>query len=237
MKQKIITSYETYFVANNQAPTIKELMESIEAKAEDFKKHFKNLGEVEREIWKTLVHTVIKNTQKECEDNSYSARETLLSYYYNLIEQLKPRQNYIDYSFCVQRYRNFDKAKARKVIFQDFKKQHIHFIQETLNAGFATEEFVNGKPFVQRLAQKSWYKTLLLIKVWSTDPSDEKQTTDQLIENIVHTNSDFLSNNVFNTSFSLIKFIASKVVPSYIKMAREKSSCSKKHNCNCCSSN
>lgn len=223
MKQKIITGYEAYFVANKKAPTVKELMESIKAKVEDFKDHFKNLAEVEREIWKKIVRKVIESTRKESKDNNYSARESLLSYYYNLIEQLKPRQSYVDYAFCVQRYRSLDKAQTRKTILQDFKKQHIDFIKETLEAGFATDEFVNGKPFVKRLAQKSWYKTLLLIKVWATDTSEEKQTTDQFIENVVHTNSDFLSNNVFNTSFSLIKFIASKVVPSYMKKCRDKS--------------
>ena len=201
-KEKISEAYGHFVQDRGKEPSIEQLIKEANCEESEFYAHFSNISSLRKGLWRHFADKTIERVQAEEVYSSYSAREKALSFFYTLIEVIKPFRYYVKYAF--KHHNNF---LTGPTFLGGFKQSYKAFSLELLAEGFETGELAS-RPFISdQYEGVLWKLAEFSLPFWVSDESEAYELTDTAIEKSVNVAFDFMAHGVFDSAFDFGKFI------------------------------
>lgn len=203
IKASILDAYQKHLLRYGKNPiSIFAFCEELEISEDDFYSHFRSFKNIENAIWKSFVSDTIYTLENDPEYEIYNAREKTLAFFYTFIEVLKQNR-----SFVLFRLENLNIVnKTLPFFLTDFFKAYADFMNGIIQEGIENQE-VESRPLVTTHYVQG-YKLLMgaVLKIWTSDQSEEYQTTDAAIEKLVNLSFDLLQKGPLDGMIDFVKF-------------------------------
>lgn len=214
LAQKIKESFIAYISAHDKKPkSVSEFVENEEFCEQEFHEQFTSFQTLESEIWGEMIEKTIEKVQSEDVYNEYSGREKMLSFYFTLIEVLKPHRSFVTFYFRMQNDHDQNGNCKKRLpfnrfsIFKMFREEYIDFTKDVLMEASDTGE-VLMRPFISdKYAELIWPQTYFIIKFWVEDKSADFENTDAAIEKSVNLSFDLMGKTPLDSAFDFGKFV------------------------------
>ncbi len=210
-KQQIIDAYIAFVGKNLRRPTsVYEFTSESGLNESEFRAQYdaKDFCEkLEQSAWLGFFEQALVKASSAAEYEGYSAREKILSYYYNLLEVLKANSEFC--KFTIEKPRPDWKNRTLSPNFLRLARPYFEELcQRILQQGYDTGEVL------QRAFVSDYYKNILLVQLitilffWKSDNSFQAERTDAFVEKSVHFAFDVFGSTPLDSGFEWIKFLA-----------------------------
>ncbi len=204
---EIREKYMLYVLEHGREPeSVYTFSRSLDMTEEAFYEVCNSFRQLEGEIWTSWISETCRRISSEEIYAGYSVREKLLSFFFTLVEVLKPSR-----SFVLKSYEKLSKPLwiRQDPVLNEAKEAFRLFAEELVAEGQETRE-VEARP-VPFIAQKYpdlfWMLCLTTIDFWVNDTSRQFEKTDTLIEKSVNTTMDWIGRNPVDSLMDLGKFL------------------------------
>lgn len=203
IKDIILEAYQKHLLRHGKNPiSIFAFCETLEISEDEFYNHFRSFKNIEKAIWESFVLNTIEILENDPEFEMYNAREKTLAFFYTFIEILKQNR-----SFVLFRLENLNIVnKAVPFFLADLFKSYTNFMSGIIQEGIENQE-IQARPLITDHYVQG-YKLLIgsILKIWTTDQSEEYQTTDAAIEKLVNLSFDLLQKGPLDGMIDFVKF-------------------------------
>ena len=207
-EKKIRESYIHYINQHRKRPSsIASLMKNMEENdvlepEATFYAHYNSFSEVDKLAWKDFFDITLASIQSGEEYMSFPVMDKLQVFYFTLFNVLKDQRNYVIFTF--------DNAPFWEVCpdgLSLFHETFNFFAQDLVNEGIESGE-IASRPFISDYyTGLLWGQTLLILKTWANDTSEEFDRSDAAVEKSTTFAFDLMSKGLFDSGFDLVKFL------------------------------
>jgi AcrR family transcriptional regulator len=196
--------YKSYVLENGKnPPSLYWLAKSAGLQEEELYEYYTTFEAIEQDIWKDIYADTHDRFQTDFAQNTqYTAREQLLSFYYNWIEVLKKDRSFVIYSL---------KLSGRKEItpsaLSGFKKEFLLFAKEIVSAGIANGEIEERTLLSDKYKDGLWLQLLFVLNFWINDNSKGFEKTDAAIEKAVNLSFDLMARGPLDAIIDFGRFM------------------------------
>ena len=182
--------------------SVYKFCKSIGIQEDDFYKQFGSLQALEKTIWKDYVSDTVVRLKADENYASFDAREKILSFYFTMLEVVKPDREYITW-----RIRKWKLAAFHPGWLNKFKKAFDEWSNEVIEEGKRNGE-IASRPFLdKRYGSLLWFHLNFILHFWSRDSSADFEKTDVAIEKSVNLAFDLIGKGLLDNAFDFGKFL------------------------------
>lgn len=209
ISKKIELSYINYISLHNKRPnSINDLISNeLESEEEKVSNDFYDLDLIESKIWEDGIFLALKFSEDDPNYDEYSVREKLLSFYYNYVEVLKKNDLFYQYSANINSLFELSIINNRTSFLKNTLSKNINKI---IQEGISTGEIADRYFITNYYSDILFYQSMIIIKYYLTDTSNEKENSDEIIEKSVNLIMDLLEPNFTDSAFLFAKFLIQK---------------------------
>ena len=211
LEKKIRESYINYILEHKKRPqSIASFMGNLDQNIDSdpeatFYKFYNSFSEIDKLAWKEFFDITINSIQSEEEYMSFPVMDKLQVFYYTLFNVIKDYRDYVTFIFEDAAFWEFT-PNALSLFHENFK----FFTQDLVNEGVESGE-IASRPFVtDYYGGLIWGQTLLILKTWISDTSEEYDRSDAAVEKSTTFAFDIMGRGLFDSGFDLVKFLFSK---------------------------
>lgn len=202
-ESKIKSAYQEHLLRNGTRPaSVYKFCLDIGIQEDDFYKFFGSFDGVEGHIWSGFIQKTISKLKADDGFNLFAAREQILSFYFALVEELRPNR-----SFVLLQINNIRTTEIAPSFLKEFRSSFEKFIGEILNAGKEKGEIANRPWLDERYPGLFWLHMIFILRFWRDDDSAGFDKTDAAIEKSVNLAFDLISKGAVDTAFDFGKFL------------------------------
>ena len=204
VKEQILKAYHKHVLLNGGEPaSIFAFCQGLKIEETDFYEHFNSFEQVAEAIWQALFQKVVDRLERDAEYAEFSAREKLLSFYYEFFQKMK---EYRSYAMISLEDPIAALGKTPKGLGQ-LKKDYKHWINGIIADGMHTEEVAGRSKLSESYDSLFWFQFLFLLNFWKRDKSKGFEKTDAAIEKSVNLSFDLIAKNALDSAFDFGKFL------------------------------
>lgn len=204
-KNLLLETYKTFYSENKRRPkSVMEFCSYSSIARQDFKKHFKSLFGIEREIWDLFAYETIHRISSAPEYDEFSAQEKLLAFYYTFLELVKQDKDFVKISL-----QRMSKTAFISDYTDKLRNTFGRFAEEILLEAAQTEEVKNRPLISTQYPNFFWLQLMAILNYWKNDKSSDNELTDAFIEKSVQLSFDLISKGPVDSAFDLGKFLLS----------------------------
>lgn len=211
LEKKIRESYIQYIQQHKKRPSSVEFfMKNLEEKEvyepeSTFYKYYNSFSEIDKLAWKEFFDITLNSIQSEEEYMSFPVMDKLQVFYFTLFNVIKEYRAYITFTFDDAAFWELTPS-ALSLFHENFK----FFSKDLVNEGIESGE-IASRPFVTDYYDGLiWGQTLLILKTWIADTSEEYDRSDAAVEKSTTFAFDIMGRGLFDSGFDLVKFMFSK---------------------------
>jgi hypothetical protein len=134
--------------------------------------------------------------------NEYSGREKLLAFYFTLLEVLKPKRSFVNFSLS-----EVKKPELMPAFLKGFREKYTDFVKDLIRESIDKGEIVDRPLVGSRYDEGLWVQFLFILNFWLRDRSLKFEKTDAAIEKSVHLSFDLMGRSFVDSFVDLGKFI------------------------------
>lgn len=204
LQEKMRELYLAYVNEKGTKPwTSRHFLEDTDLDEVNFYTIYSGMKAMQTEIWEDFFDQTLATLQAETVYAEYSTYEKLLSFYFTLLEVLKPHRGYVQACFGGWSARHLMSKKYLSVFKEKFKA----YIGQLVEEGKHTEEIASRMWLDQQYDKVLWYQLIFVMHFWAADDSDDFARTDAAIEKAVRLSFDLLAPNAADSLFDLGRFV------------------------------
>jgi len=204
LRSRIIEAYKDYVLMHGHEPaSIYAFCKELEIEEGHFYEHFNTFSQVADAYWDDVLNKVIEEQKADAEYANYSAREKLLSFYYEFFNELKKHRSYALLSF----QESIGSFKKENMHLDSMKKSYKKWIKSVIRQGMQEGEIAERSQLSNSYETMFWWQLLWLINFWKGDRSNGFQKTDAAIEKSVNLSFDLIEKNALDSAFDFGKFM------------------------------
>lgn len=200
IKHDILSQYMDWVMMHESHPkSVYKFCKEIKVKEQDFYKHFSNLKAVTEHVWVVFLTQTIDLVDAASQDQEFTPREKVLTFYFTLFEILTVNRSYVLFTM--------NEGAQLKSLWQ-LQSMYNHFksYMKGVNHGST-----NGKDTFDQLTSRAfdelqWGQFLIVLKFWMDDRSSGFEKTDVMIEKLINTTFDFTDVAPVKRAVDLAKF-------------------------------
>lgn len=206
LEKKIKESYIDYISEHKKRPySLSSFMQAIEHEEADFYRCFHSLQELEKLIWKDFFEITRNSIQAADEYEEFPVMDKVKVFYYTLFNVMQPSRDFAIFSF-----NQADFWEITPSCLSMFCENFEFFAQDIVNEGIESGE-IASRPFISDYYSRlMWGQTLIVIKTWVTDTSEDFDRSDAAVEKATTFAFDVMSRGLFDSGFDLAKFLLNK---------------------------
>ncbi len=202
-ESKIKNAYQEHLLRNGSRPaSVYKFCLDIGIKEDDFYNFFGSFDGVERQIWNGFIQKTVNKLKADEGFGLFTAREQILSFYFALVEELRPNR-----SFVLLQVADIRQTDIAPPFLKEFRSTFEKFIGEILNAGKEKGEIANRPWLDERYPRLFWLHMVFILRFWRNDDSAGFEKTDAAIEKSVNLAFDLISKGAVDTAFDFGKFL------------------------------
>lgn len=208
IEKKIRESYLHYIEQHKKRPSsITSFMKNIDdldvsEPESTFYTYYNSFSEIDKLAWKDFFDITLASIQSGEEYMAFPVMDKLQVFYYTLFNVLKDHRNYVQFTFEDAPFWEFNPSG-----FSLFHENFKFFAQDLVNEGIESGE-VASRPFISDYYDGLlWGQTLLILKTWANDISEEYDLSDATVEKSTTFAFDLMSRGLFDSGFDLVKFM------------------------------
>ena len=211
--EKIKKAYlEEITTVGSRPESIVKFCKKTAIPVDEFNKCFSGFSAIDAAIWEDLARQTIEKITPEEAYQTYTVREKLLSFYFTLIERLKPHKTFVKYCYS---YRNYYKVSAS--FLNIFRTVFNTYIDSLIELGKQNGEIENRTLLSEQYARLGWWQTTFIISHWVYDSSSNYEKTDAAIKKSVHLFFDLLRRNFIDSGIDFMKFLFRQKTTAWCK--------------------
>lgn len=204
LRSEIVAAYKDYVLMHGHEPaSIYAFCKKLEIEEAQFYEHFNTFNQVADAYWDDVLHGVIEDLKADAEYANYSAREKLLSFYYEFFSELKKHRSYALLSF----QESLGTLKKENRHLDAMKQSYKQWIKSVIRQGTQEGEIADRSQLSNSYETMFWWQLLWLINFWKSDRSNGFQKTDAAIEKSVNLSFDLIEKNALDSAFDFGKFM------------------------------
>jgi len=204
-RDKVMDAYLDHLLTEGKRPaSVYAFCKGLEITESAFFEHFPSFDAVEGEIWRSLVEKARADVEADGEYTGLSARQKMLALFYAFFEQASGRR-----SFLLKRYPGFACANGDRRL-RRLKDAFEPCAGDILREAAEREEIAE-RGRLNEAYPYLFYQLLLFILDYNLkDASQGFERTDALIEKLVNLAFDLLEQQVIESTFDVLRFLAQK---------------------------
>ena len=203
--------YLHYVQVHHKKPfTSRHFLEGTDLESDNLYDYYPSMKALQRDIWGNFFADTLAALQSEAVYAEYSSYEKLLSFYYTLIEILKPHEAYFKACFGG----HWSMHLLRKSYLREFKQHYKAYISKLIEEARLQEEIADRMAIEKYYDKALWYQVLFVFHFWANDQSEEASKTDAAIEKAVRLSFDLLIPNAADSFFDLGRFMLQQIPKS-----------------------
>lgn len=204
LREKMQSLYLDYVNKQGVKPwTSRHFLEDTDLEEVNFYRVYAGMKAMQTDIWEGFFDQTIGTLKSEAVYAEYSTYEKLLSFYFTLLEVIKPNRGYIQACFGGWSARHL----MRKKYLESFKDQFKEYIRDLVEEGKHREEIASRMWLDQQYDKALWYQLIFVMHFWASDDSEDFARTDAAIEKAVRFSFDLLAPNAADSLFDLGRFV------------------------------
>ncbi|UKJ07188.1 TetR family transcriptional regulator C-terminal domain-containing protein [Solitalea lacus] len=204
LREKIQSAYVDYVLSNDEQPkSVYAFTKKLKLGEEDFYSHFNSFNAIESGIWADLISQTAENVKSQDVFKHYSARERILSFFFTVVEAMKPHRSFINYSL-----KHAGKSFSTPTVLKKAKTEFESFVAEVLNEGIDKNEIADRKYFSKKYKDALWLQFAFVVNFWINDDSENFEKTDEAIEKGINVTLDLMSRGPIDNLLEYGKFLA-----------------------------
>jgi hypothetical protein len=203
-REDIIQHFIKHVSSHGKKPdSVYTFMDSMDAKEEEFYNFFQSVADLEKNTWLWFFETTLSKMQVEDAYAEYSVREKMLSFFFTIVEMLKPHREF------ALHYKNASISFMRltpghMLLAYEY---YVNWVKQLVEEGTETGEIADRSLINQRYPDGLWVLVLSILKYWLKDESEDYDKTDTFIEKYVNFNFDMLGVTPLDSGLDFAKFV------------------------------
>lgn len=198
-REQLSEEFLSFVETKNARPgSLYELAGYMGESKEALQSFYKNIAELEQELWKSFLEQTYNRLNAEPAYADYVARERLLAFYYTLLEVIKPYRTYIKLVPLSTSILHLGTD-----VLAGFKSHFKTYTQGIVNLGVETGEVEQRTFLVDKYHEALWAQCLFILNFWTKDTSEDFQKTDEAVERSVNLSLDLMARGPID---SLVEF-------------------------------
>jgi hypothetical protein len=203
LRTQIIDQYLDFVLTEGRRPnSVYQLMKQLGQEETVFYEHFSTFTELEDQLWQEFATETISRLHQEPVYNEYSGREKLLAFYFTLLEVLKPKRSFVNFSLS-----EVKKPELMPAFLKGFREKYTDFVKDLIRESIDKGEIVDRPLVGSRYDEGLWVQFLFILNFWLRDRSLKFEKTDAAIEKSVHLSFDLMGRSFVDSFVDLGKFI------------------------------
>lgn len=205
-KDEILKAYSEYVLEKNRRPeSVYLFAKDLEIDESEVYDHVTGFDEIEEEILNHFIQNAVDLTLHKEKEEELGSKETLLTFYFTLVEVLKTNRSLVKFILPLERgelmrFRSLKYGKRTFLKFMDSLQV------EAPSLSFIPNEQVRDKA----IATGAWMQFCSIMLYWLKDSSKGFEKTDVFIEKSLRLSFDLTESRVMESFIDLGKFMFSK---------------------------
>lgn len=204
VQDQIINEYHQHVLRQGEEPaSVFAFCEKLGINEADFYVHFNSFEQVADAVWHSIFEKVLNKLESDKEYAELTAREKLLTFYFDFFESMKQYRSYALITLEDALTTMGRTPAGLGLLKQDFK----NWINGLIADGMYTQEVASRSKLSDSYDALFWFQFLFLLNFWKRDKSRGFEKTDAAIEKSVHLSFDLISKNALDSAFDFGKFL------------------------------
>lgn len=203
-REKIVEAYRKHILEHGMEPaSIYAFSKKLGIEESEFYDYFNDFSQVADAFWTKLFRDTRETLETGEEYRDFSAREKLLSFYFDFFARLKQHRSYFLLSFDDGFFSLSPQNRHLSEMSREFKDWASALVME----GIGRNEISARSRLTETYHSLFWYQFLFLMNFWKKDRSRGFEKTDAAIEKAVNLSFDLIEKNALDSAFDFGKFM------------------------------
>lgn len=178
-------------------------MDSMDAKEQEFYDFFQSVTDLEKNTWLWFFETTLSKMQAEEAYAEYAVREKMLSFFFTIVETLKPHREFVQ----IYKRANVSATRVTPAHMLLAYEYYVNWVGQLVQEGTETGEIADRSLINQRYPDGLWVTMLTILRYWLKDDSEDFDKTDTFIEKLTNFNFDMLGVTPLDSGLDFAKFL------------------------------
>ena len=205
-KDEILKAYSEYVLEKNRRPeSVYLFAKELGVDETEIYDHLSGFDEIEEEILNHFIQNAVDLTLNKEKEEELGPKETLLTFYFTLVEVLKTNRTLVHFILPLERG---ELMRFRSLKYG--KRTFLKFV-DSLQVEAPALSFIPNEQFRDKaIATGAWMQFCSIVLYWLKDSSKGFEKTDVFIEKSLRLSFDLTESRVMESFIDLGKFMFSK---------------------------
>ncbi len=205
IRNRILGAFKEHVLEVGQEPaSVYKFARNINIREEEFYTFYTSFTGVRGGIWNQIFEQTMHMMESQQVYHTYAAKERLLSFYFNLVEVLKPYRSYL---LVLYQQQPQTMRKAMPPELKGFRDDFKVFARSIVLQGKEAGEIADRKYVSDKYEDALWLETLFILQFWLEDTSASFEKTDAAIEKSVNLAFDLIGRSAVDSFVDFAKFL------------------------------